>query len=180
MFLDETYFRGELYLPNIKFRSDSFGTEAMLQVVGETSLNEYIEIYEAEYLNMLLGDILYYNFITGLDESLVNPIWEELRDKIFVKGKYLNTSPAANYVFFHIQTRGQTHSTMAGEKLPSVDYSHSVKVSPVTVKAYANMFRMTKEVERFLYDNWSMYSDYSDDKYFRSRIKFNLPNEFGI
>ena len=55
MFLDDTYFRGELYLPNLVKGDNNAGKAAILQTVGEKNLLWFVEKYEDEALGFIIG-----------------------------------------------------------------------------------------------------------------------------
>ena len=87
MFLDESYFQGELAIPNLKIGGNATGVASMIEATGEASFDWFVEKYEREALGFILGDKLRDEFLAGLEGE--NPEkWEKLRDVIFVKGEY--------------------------------------------------------------------------------------------
>ena len=114
MFLDDSYFQGELAIPNLKIGGNATGVASMIEATGEASFDWFVEKYEREALGFILGDKLRDEFLAGLEGE--NPEkWEKLRDVIFVKGEYYSYSPVANYVYMMITRYGQTQPSMVGE-----------------------------------------------------------------
>jgi hypothetical protein len=87
MFLDGTYFQGELTLPQYgRVPSDAEpGTvDALLHdTVGELTLEWLIERYEEEFLCSLLGLPLYEAWKEGLAAASPAEIWTELKGRIY-------------------------------------------------------------------------------------------------
>ena len=109
MYLDNTYFQGQLYIPGLQYRS---GVGAVLSVVNEGSLDWYIEKYEVEFLIELLGRKLCNEMIEGVKRG--DSKMTALRDEIYKVGDF-SYSPAANYVYFKTMRDLQSQSSSVGE-----------------------------------------------------------------
>ena len=164
LFLDSTYFQGELYLPNLKYNiPEASGTQKRLQTVGENTLGWFIAKYEPEFMKMLLGSRLYSNFIDGMKEEYPAQVWIDLRDVIFPQGEY-NLSPAANYVFYWTLRRGRTQTSMKGEERSISDFAMLAADKNVLVKAWNDMLNPVAAIREFIFDNWDAYKEYANGR----------------
>ena len=162
MFLSGAYFQGELYLPNLKRSGGTVGVAAVIQAVGENTLEWYIDKYEAEFLRLLLGD--------GLAEALMSnypdggEIWVNLHNRIYhTDGKY-PLSPAANYVYYWICRRGRTQMCTNGEVRGLSDYTEIAQDTNKLVKTWNDMVAQVPAIRRFVLDNYDSYRDFADKK----------------
>lgn len=178
MFLDNSYFQGELQLPNLKFNDQATGVAVMLQVTGENTLEWYVEKYEREFLYRLLGVSLCEAFITGVQQEQPNEIWVKLKNKIYLTEGNFSFSPAANYVYYWLSRRGKTQTSMTGEVREEADYSTVAPVAPVLVKVWNDMLPMIAGIRRYLDGNWDTYGQYADDYY--CECDFKPINSFNI
>lgn len=152
MFLDDTYFKGELYLPMLQKSDYGVGKAAILQSVGENNLNWYIERYEMEALGKIVGEKLRDEMIEGL-ESDTPEKWEKLRDAIFVKRGDYAFSPVANYVYCMIMAAGKTQTSMSGEVRKKTDTTSVAYIRDKYVKAWNDMGKMIGDVHMFIMNN---------------------------
>ena len=190
-FLNETYFWGITRLPNLK--KEAVGTIGKLnQASQEITLEEYVEMFEPEFMRLLLGDTLYENFLKGLPKEtkylvsnknavytsnqgkkyIVNSsgIWTDLKNRIFKQGKR-SVSACAYYVFVMIQRHTKSAEVTKGNVVPQVSNTIPVNDNTNMVTAWSGMLR---EVELFY--EWlnerEVYVEYAD-RHFR-------PHDFGI
>lgn len=153
MFLDGTYFQGELSIPNFKFRSrETSGVAAIVQAVGESSLEWFVGKYEEEFLVNILGRGLYEKWIGGLEdeESETYSYWTELRDRIFIRKGNYGYSPVANYVYYWLMRNGNTRTSSVGEVKARIDHADVVDVRHKLVKAWNDMRQMIEGIHRFI------------------------------
>ena len=158
MFLDDTYFQGELSLPNLKY--SSCGISTMLEIVGHETLEWYIEKYEQRYLVDLLGEDLYSRFIAGLaanDET--DEKWIDLRNKIFNVSGEFGYSPAANYVYFFAYRDGQTKTSMNGEVRGKQSEASIVSANRKLAKAWNDMVDMSEDVRKYVRSHEDYYGE---------------------
>lgn len=179
MFLDSTYFQGELSIPNLRFRDrDVVGVAAVaIQATGETTLEWFVEKYEREFLVHLLGLDLYERFIAGLDPSAPgHEYFEKLRDVIFVKGKQFSYSPAANYVYYWLTRDGRTQPSGVGEVRAKVDSTEIVSGSSKLTKAWNDMGREIEAIHAFIcsHEEWFGKLHKTCHCWFRPINSFNL------
>lgn len=177
MILTNTYFQGELSLPNLSIKSEAVGhASTAMQTIGENNLDWFIDRYEKEFLDKLLGSTLSNNFINGLSEPTVNQIWIDMKNAIYKDGKY---SPAANYVYYWVKRDGRTQSSVDGEKIGTQNYSEIAKDADKLVKAWNSMCVMVINFYcEFLDPHWDVYKEYAgNDIRFNN---FNKINPFGI
>lgn len=150
MYLDSSYFTGELSIPILSAKrtavNDPTGiADKINQVSGEYSLEWFIERYEEEFLRKLLGDCLFDAFKEGISAASPLQIWIDLRDLIYRKSGGYSFSPAANYVYFHVMTAAASKTAMTGEVKSTNDRMINVSPDVKMVKAWNDM---TTEVNR--------------------------------
>lgn len=162
--LDRTYFIGELYLPSLE-KSKAVGHSSnSLQTVGEYSLDWFIEKYESEYLDTLLGEKLKNNFIYGINEDTPLKIWIDLKGKIYYKQGDIPFSPAANYVWYWVRRCARTQTTVQGEKVGDMSYASTAEDSDKLCRVWNEMCDKSEVIICYLRDNWDKYKEYSIDK----------------
>ena len=109
-YLTVDYFIGELNIPNITGTSPA-------AVANANNLKWFITEYEPQFLEMLLGEDLYAEFLAGMAVVTPDAKWTALKNKIYLtdtpNGIYL--SPAANYVYYHYQRDHITVTASTGE-----------------------------------------------------------------
>lgn len=159
MFLDSTYFQGELSIPSLKFRDrEVVGVAAVaMQATGENTLEWFVEKYEQDFLKNILGCDLYERFIAGLDPlSPGFKHFEKLRDVIFVKGKKYSFSAAANYVYYWLIRDGRTQTSGVGEVRAKADSTEIVSDSSKLIKAWNDMGREIEAIHAFIlsHEDW--------------------------
>lgn len=152
MFLDGTYFKGELYLPNLVKGDNNAGKAAILQTVGEQDLLWFIEKYEGEALDLMIGEDLRTQMEAGLQGGSPEK-WEKLRDVIFRKGQYGSYSPVANYVYCKILASGKTQTSMSGEVRKRTDMMSVAHIRDKFVSAWNGMGAMIGDIHLFIMNN---------------------------
>lgn len=158
MFLDKTYFYGEIYLPGLeRSYSEPVGLSTITQTVGENDIEWYIKKYEKEYILDLLGKDLGEAYISGIMVRMDDPKWTFIKNLIYVtdgKDKY---SPAANYVYYWIQLNGISNTTTKSEVRGSV--TNGTPYSPVEkmVKAYNDCVEESVKIAREICKHWDEY-----------------------
>ena len=181
MIIDHTYFKGELYLPNLKLNDSVGHASNALQTVGENDLSWYMEKYEREFLIRLLGTSLYKSFIDGLNEATPLRIWLDLRDAMTIQTDNYKLSPIANYVYFFVSRRGRTQTGIQGESRGTMSYAEIAEDSDKLTKAWNDMCDMiTSFYCDFLNVNWDNYKSYSNGCSGYYRNGFRKINKFGI
>lgn len=165
MFLNSTYFQGEINLPflGIQTPDASGGVSKRLQTIANKDLDWFIGKYESQYLTMLLGNELYDSFMIGIQEEVVDQKWIDLRDRIFksatVNGMAYGYSPAANYVYFYIMRDARTQTTMKGEVQAQSDYAIRREEDKKCVKAWNDMVVESLRIVEFIRKNWEVYKE---------------------
>lgn len=152
MYLDDTYFRGELYLPNLVKADNSQGKAAILQTVGENNLLWFIEKYEDEALDLIIGKDLKERMSEGLRGDDPGR-WERLRDQIFRKGDYGSFSPVANYVYCQVLRSGKTQTSMSGEVRKRTDAMSVAHVRDKFARAWNGMGKMIGDIHLYVMNN---------------------------
>jgi hypothetical protein len=191
MALDRTYFTGELSIPMLSTaKGDKTGVAALLeqgnQVMGEYSLEWFIARYEEEFLRKLLGDRLYEAYSEGIAAETPLQIWSDLKSRIYGERGGFKFSPAANYVYFFIQTHAVSKTAMTGEIKFKGD--HSVNVSPARkmVTAWNGMCDMVYEIWAWIREHYkeiseAMQSEFIGNHFYGCRgHDLRYINEFGI
>lgn len=157
MFLDGTYFQGNLVLPQYGRmpKNAASGTiDALLtETVGEQSLEWFIARYEEEFLCKLLGLPLYESWIDGLSAAEPLQIWVDLKSRIFRTVGGINLSPAANYVYFFAMRAAASDTTMTGEKKQTGTYSDNVSSNRKMVTAWNDMVDAVCHIRGWIYEH---------------------------
>lgn len=163
MFLDSSYFRGDLYLPLTERKSESEGIQKFLESGGENNLLWYISKYENDFLIKLLGHTLYNAFAEGMKQEPVNPIWISLKDAIYKNVESVNTSPSANYVYYWYRRRNESQYAIQGEVQGKQTFATNVSANRLLTRAWNEMTVMNKEIYCFLRRNCNEYKQYATD-----------------
>lgn len=156
MYLDSSYFTGELSLPILSAKRTSVNdptgiADKINQVSGEYSLEWYIERYEEEFLRKLLGDRLFEAFKEGISATSPLQIWIDLRDRIYRKSGGYSFSPAANYVYFHVTTAAASKTAMTGEVKSTNDRAVNVSPDAKMVKAWNDMCDNVHHIREWIF-----------------------------
>lgn len=144
MFLDASYFRGDLYLPSIHFRERTVGMSVADQVTGEQDLCYYIRKYEVDFLEKLLGRCTAHAFIKGMEEG--DEQWKELYEIIYYTEFGYKLSPAANYVYFHLMRNNSLQNSQFGLIRQKSDHSDVVSITPKMVLVWNDMVRQNLRI----------------------------------
>lgn len=140
MIIDYTYFTGLL---SVGIGPDT-GAPSVTREAEKNRIDTYIDIYEIEYLNNILGDDMCSEFVSYIEsrEDSVEK-WEKLYS--LLSEKY---SPIACYVFFKYISEGNYSVTSVG----TVTSSDEDAVSPMVlqIRAWNDMVNMNKRVYELL------------------------------
>lgn len=159
MFLDETYFKGELYLPNLRFKEKAVGMAIADQITGEKNLEYFVKKYEVRYLQEALGCELTKAFITGIESG--DEFWNDLYAHLYFEEMGIKFSPAANYVYFHIMRDNRVQNTMFGLVRQQSDRSKVVEDGDKLILIWNDMVHQTMVAHDFLRSNWDKYKPYA-------------------
>lgn len=134
MIIDYTYFKGLL---SIGLSPDTGAPSFTLEAERER-IEQFIQIYEEEYLRGLLGD-MYAKFSVDGEE------WREVVE--YLRKDY---SPIACYVFFKYVSVGNLQVTRVG----SVSSADDAVVSPMTlqIRVWNDMVKMNEQLSCLLKD----------------------------
>ena len=147
MFLNESYFRGELSLPNVKLSNPRAGVGSILQTVGELDLLFFIEKYEYNFLVHILGIELTEQMISNKGD---NGKFDALINKIFVQREHGSYSPAANYVYVMVMLNGRSQTSSTGEVRKRTDNMSVVSDRNKIVRAWNEMGEMIGNIHLFI------------------------------
>lgn len=182
MLIDHTYFKGEIELPGLALRSNEaklVGLERKLQTVGENKFDDFIAIYEPDFLKKLLGYELYKNFCIGISSDTPLGIWCDLKEQL-THSKSDRISPIAYYVYLFIKANGRSKTTPKGEKKVNASFTDAVDDSFKIQRTSLRLHQMVHEFYRWLKDNWDVYKEYSDGIYSVRCFDFGISNIYGI
>lgn len=141
MIIDGSYFTGLLSL-GINFDT---GAESITRKAEMDNLQSYIDMYEREYLKLVLGKNMSRQFIDYLSSKKSDiPSWESLKSKLSIPGR----SPVANYVYFYYVSRCSVKPTSVGTVHASED--KLANPNPLLVSAWNNMVDMNEDLYDFL------------------------------
>jgi hypothetical protein len=181
--LDETYFDGELSLPNIPVHScgdAGDGVAYAIQTVAENRLSVFSDKYVIDYLTRLLGKRMTDTFLEEIEKQTPGQIWLDLKDQLLFTAGSLKLSPMANYVYFMIMRNSVTKTTTAGEADPLFDYATNASNRYKLVSAWNDMARMTEGIVKWLCEHRDDYKEYADCEGVNiSSITYTL-NKFGL
>lgn len=186
MYLDRTYFTGEIALPQlVSSAAPAMDVASMAtQIVGENTLEWFIAKYEPEFLKHLLGNALYKAFIEGMAEPEPLQIWIDLRDQIYTTSGNFKFSPAANYVYFFAMRQAVSETAMSGEVRHKPDFAGNISPARKMASAWNDMIDGVNRIRVWVYinreaildamgtggDSWQHWCD----------REFSRINEFGI
>ena len=142
---DIAYFQAELQLPNTD------------QQAGQDYYKMFIDQYEAEYFNLLLGPALYKQFTDGLAVDPIDQKWTDLKNQLYVVRDSAKISPVANFIYFYIVRRGTY--TNSGTGLVQNKNENSTPVSTLIEcsRAWNKCAALSFEVYKYLQQNVATY-----------------------
>lgn len=160
MILDNSYFKGEIFIPNLQ------GSSPVNQA-RSTELEYFAEMYEKDYLELMFGETMAAAIIAA-PESFVSLMVYLLSQ---TKG-----SPLANYVYYHFRVNELSQTTGAGEAVMNTENATLKNATYKLVKAWNSMVDMSQKAFDYVADNSGDYADYDSGVSF----PFEKINSFGI
>lgn len=170
MFLDSTYFTGELYLPQLELNPTVVGVASRIQTVNENSLEWYIAKYEYEFLINLLGYKLAKAYIDNIKDAnffdfklsiiFSDERWPFIHNLIYTSRDDFKFSPAANYVYYWLCRRSRSQLSGKGEIRAEVYESLVVNDANKLVKVWNDMCREVHFIRCKIKENWDDYKQY--------------------
>lgn len=153
--IDQTYFEADLYI-----------AQKTAKGVGPL-LDLFIQKFEKECLQKLLGYDLWKQFTEGLEEDSPAQIWIDLRDGVEYTGydnklhlwmgfvDTENTAPLkqsiiANYVYFEWMTNQQSSTTGSGEAVSTKENAESFTAAYKMEAAWNDVIEWQKQLNYFL------------------------------
>lgn len=165
MLIDASYFIGELDIPN----TDSLPVQENLQI--------FINKYEVKFLKMLLGNVLYAEYIAGstlvpvepaTDPVTYEPIpqkWIDLQNQL--RDVTTKVSPIANFIYFYFVRDKTIYNSGTGTQQAEGENSTKADSKIKTVRAWNEMNELCFEIHKFLKTNISVYGPLAYNLYFR-------------
>lgn len=147
-FLEATYFRGELLIPNLNAFA---GSSAVNNVIAaqQKLLDIFISKYEKKFLTELLGRDLYEKLVEETcNTANILPQWETLKNKLFNENEWI--SPAANYVYYWYMLNGASSTSGVGEVRTLANNAELTSPLPKMIRAWNEMVDMNKEFEEWI------------------------------
>ena len=180
--IDETYFTGELSLPNIPVsKPEADGVALALQTAGEKSLDIFVDKYVIDFLIRLFGRELTKSFLSGLEEETPLEIWINLKGQLLMQAGSCKLSPLSGYVYYWLMRDARTKTTQAGESDPNFDNAENVNNCYKMVKAWNDMAGMTLEVHKWFCHHIREYEGYTGSYQGRNICSITQTiNTFGI
>jgi hypothetical protein len=151
MFIDKTYFQGELNIPSLQAQSPVLN-----------SLNLFIQEREPMYLRSALGYSLWKLFIAGLAEAVPDARWTDLKNGAdYTDGNgilrrwegFTNSvkqSPIAGYVYYWFVRDAATYTSSSGEVESKKENATNISPSMKSVRAYNDMVKQTAILHDYL------------------------------
>lgn len=160
MILDNSYFKGEIFIPNL------IGSSPVNQA-RSTELENFATIYESEYLELMFGE-------TFAAAIIATPSsYTALMAYLLTQTK---GSPLANYVYYHFRANELTQTTGAGEAVMNTENATLKNATYKLVKAWNNMVDMSQKAYDYVEDNSGDYPLYDSEVGF----PFTKINSFGV
>ena len=180
--IDETYFTGELSLPNIPVSTPSSdGVALAIQTVGEKGLDIFVDKYVVDFLIRLFGRELTKAFLSGLEEETPLEIWINLKGLLLTRAGSYKASPLAGYVYYWLMRDARTKTTQAGESDPNFDNAENVNNCYKMVKAWNDMASMALGVHKWFCQHAREYERYTGSYQGRNVCSITQTiNTFGI
>jgi len=179
--IDETYFTGELSLPNITAaRGNASGVNMALQTVGESNLGVFADKYIVDYLVRLFGRKFALKFLDEIVQPAPLQMWLDVKDQLIKEFHSYKASPVANYVYYMVSRAAVTKTTMSGEKKPKSDFAYNVSNSDKLIRAWNEMVDMTVPIVKWFCEKYDTYTDYADCEGRNVCSITQKINEFGI
>lgn len=177
MITDNTYFKGSIYLSNV---FDSSNAEYAV-------LNNYIERYENNYLEDMLGYEMKSQFLSEISSDPTSGIWFDLwKGATFQYGgkqyKWIGfsnlekLSPIAYYIYYWYMRNQNSQTTGVGEVGSNVPNNGVANESIKLMTAWNEMVRLNNTLYDFLYVNLSDYPTFigktKDNERLYTKINF--------
>lgn len=164
MIIDYTYFIGKINLPQ------TGNTDGRADVTG------FIETYEPEYLQKVLGYDLWKAFTDGIEGSgEPDSRWLNLLNGgTFIYNGQTNIwpgfeakpSPISQYVYYRNQEDGASDTVLTGTSIGKTD--NAIRVSPVSkmIDAWNKMVELNILLWNYLYKNRTLYPEWKPEGYY--------------
>ena len=149
--------------------SDFVGQITIAQIEQDNvaaTVQRYIDKYEPEYLEKVLGHTLYETYKVQIGLTPTNPLYTALRDGgVYTdwygdQVKYAGIKEAiANYIYYHYIRDNATFTTGSGEK--TIEKGNAVSSVDKQVRAWNEMVRINKQLRAYIYANLSVLGNVS-------------------
>ena len=151
--IDLTYLeRKPLYIPFAN--NTGSGISRNVDANKRAEITNYFDVLEVEYLNFILGEDLYAEYIAGLAEDPIDEKWTNLSSQLV--NSTLKISPIANYCFFYYLEIPKL--TDIGVVLPKVENGTFVASYPLQIRAWNRMVEMNERIVDWLLENGETYN----------------------
>lgn len=171
LLIDYTYFNtGLAFIPQLDL------------VYNRNRVTRFIEIYEPEYLNRVLGYELSVAFTAGLGAPEVEQRWNDLKngaDFSYFGSKrhwngFVNTlkqSPIAMYVYYWYTRKQATPTTGSGNVMPSLENGDRASFMRDMIQVWDDMVCENMILYQFLTANIDLYPEFKTCPFYRWRCK---------
>lgn len=146
MIIDGSYFTGMLSL-GIIWDIDS---DSPTRIAERDNLQSYIDRYERQYLQLVLGEDMsrqFWDYLSSHSAEDKIEKWDTLKEKLSEKGY----SPLANYVYFHYVRRCGVKQAPTGTVYGSTE--DRANPNNLLVSAWNDMVEMNESLFRYLCGN---------------------------
>lgn len=158
MIIDYSYFTGKINLPQTG------------NTPGRTEVENFIETYETEYLQRVLGYELWKAFTEGIEGSgPIDQRWTDLlQGKDFTYQSYTRhwngfeakPSPVSQYVYYKYMEDHALDTVLVGTSTGATDNATRVAPMPKMVDAWNEMVRLNVKLWNFLNANRDVYPEW--------------------
>lgn len=167
MLIDQSYFVGEILVPNLT-------GVGPIPAGNVEELNRFINKYEPDFLDEVLGQSLSAAFQAGISAATPEQRWVDLKSKLVNTTR--KESAIAGYVYYHFYRDRLSTSSGLGEIESTAENANVVINTDKMSRAYNDAVRKGRAVFEYVQANASTYPELDPTHFF----KLSPVNTFGI
>jgi len=165
MILDNSYFKGEIFIPNLS------GANAVNTAISN-EMEAFIEEYETDYLELMFGETMAVA-IEAANTAGVTSIYDDVLEYLTAQ---THGSPLANYVYFQFQRNNLTKTSGMGEIQMTSENANAKNSIHKLKRAWNKMVDMSQTLFDYVEEEKDTFPLYDSEISF----PFEKINSFGI
>ena len=150
--ISPSYFHTEIFIPNILEATP-------VEQARAAELQRFINKYEPEYLDLIMGYDMRVEFLAGLAANPIPAKWSELKTQLVNTSLLL--SPIADYVYFYYMRFHLTQTTRSGEITTQVDNGTLTGSNFKQVAAYNRASEQALTIREWIEERLTTYTTYN-------------------